>query len=99
VPPIAAPSVIGDTFLQIVTIIVCPVARWLTVAGDARQAEALGSSLSLGRYSAKQQFLPIILACLIHHNEPKLGNISGHVHLNAVPLVRRRAIRPGLRDA
>src|SRR5437773_11514122 len=45
VPPVAAPSVICDIFLHVVMTSVRPVARWLTVARDARQAAALGSSL------------------------------------------------------
>ena len=55
VPPVAAPSVICDIFLQVVTTSVRPVARWLTVALDERQAESLGSSLPLfgpGSYSS-----------------------------------------------
>src|SRR5438094_9440559 len=43
VPPVAAPSVICDIFLHVVTTSVRPVARWLTVALYARQAESLGS--------------------------------------------------------
>src|SRR2546428_4836124 len=47
VPPVAAPSVICDISLQVVTTSVRPVARWLTVALDARQAAWLGSLLPL----------------------------------------------------
>ena len=123
VPPVVAPSVICDISLQVVTTSVRPVARWLTVALDERQAESLGSSLPLfgpgpadsdartpraraalrlswesrwadpprvqyGRDTVRgahlysrasltknHRFPPMTLECLIHHNEPKLGNI------------------------
>ena len=47
VPPVAASSVICDIFLQVVTTSVRPVARWLTVALDARQARYLRTCFCL----------------------------------------------------